>query len=189
MNTLSELNSHEIEVLEMLSGQRKPEWGAWVGACLEFLSDRGLCTSGPNYQITDEGKRALASLTTTKSLASIGVVRMTTIYMDQTGPLARVLPPPNSPTTSLPACPTDARDMQTETHPAVNVLARAMQRQGASGTEEELEAMIEPLVRIAIDDALERAAQRITRDTSWCLDASAATAGECASRIRSLKSI
>jgi hypothetical protein len=60
MSTLSELNSHEIEVLEMLSGQRKPEWGAWVGACLEFLSGHGLCTGGPNYQITDEGKRTLA---------------------------------------------------------------------------------------------------------------------------------
>lgn len=64
MSTLSkpELTSHDIEVLRMLNGERKPEWGAWVGACLEFLSGHGLCTRGPNYQITDAGKRALASL-------------------------------------------------------------------------------------------------------------------------------
>lgn len=51
--------SHEYEVLEMLNGDRKGEWGAWVGACLEFLSGAGLCTRGPQYQITDAGKQAL----------------------------------------------------------------------------------------------------------------------------------
>lgn len=64
MSTLSEpeLTSDDIEVLRILNGERQGEWGAWVGACLEFLSDRGLCTGGPNYQITEEGKRALASI-------------------------------------------------------------------------------------------------------------------------------
>jgi hypothetical protein len=60
MSTLSELTSDDIEVLRILNGERQGEWGAWVGACLEFLSDHGLCTRGPNYQITDAGKRALA---------------------------------------------------------------------------------------------------------------------------------
>lgn len=54
------LSSHEIKVLEMLDGRREAEWGAWVGACLEFLAGDGLCTRGPNYQITDSGRLALA---------------------------------------------------------------------------------------------------------------------------------
>jgi hypothetical protein len=54
-----EPTSHEIEVLRMLNGEREGEWGAWVGACLEFLEDAGLCTRGPNYQITDKGREAL----------------------------------------------------------------------------------------------------------------------------------
>lgn len=53
------LNSHEIEVLQMLNGQRKVEWGAWVGACLEYLSGNGYCTHGPKYEITDLGRQAL----------------------------------------------------------------------------------------------------------------------------------
>ena len=56
------LNSHEIEVLEMLAGTRPGEWGAWVSACLEALSDDGLCTRGPDYQITPEGRAALATM-------------------------------------------------------------------------------------------------------------------------------
>ena len=50
---------HEIEVLEMLAGRREGEWGAWVGACLEFLQEDGLCTRGPNYKITQKGLEAL----------------------------------------------------------------------------------------------------------------------------------
>jgi hypothetical protein len=57
-----DLTEHEIEVLKMMNGQREGEWGAWVGACLEFLQGHGLCTRGPNYQLTDEGKRVLATL-------------------------------------------------------------------------------------------------------------------------------
>lgn len=53
------LNSFEIEVLEMLAGKRDGQWGAWVGAVLGTLSGRGLCTRGPNYQITDSGRAAV----------------------------------------------------------------------------------------------------------------------------------
>lgn len=53
------LNSFEKEVLEMLAGMREGQWGAWVGAVLGTLSGRGLCTRGPNYQITDAGRAAL----------------------------------------------------------------------------------------------------------------------------------
>lgn len=53
------LTSHEIEVLEMLGGKREGQWGAWVSACLETLSGMGLCTRGPNYQITPAGRAAL----------------------------------------------------------------------------------------------------------------------------------
>lgn len=53
------LNSFEVEVLEMLAGKRDGQWGAWVGAVLGTLSGRGLCSRGPNYQITDSGRAAL----------------------------------------------------------------------------------------------------------------------------------
>ena len=53
---------HEIEVLKMMAGTRKGEWGAWVGACLEFLAAGGYCTNGPNYQLTDKGRAFLAKL-------------------------------------------------------------------------------------------------------------------------------
>jgi len=55
-----EPTTHEIEVLKMLNGDRPGEWGAWVGACLEFLQGAGLCTRGPEYKITDAGRRVLA---------------------------------------------------------------------------------------------------------------------------------
>ena len=53
------LTEHEIRALEMLAGERPGEWGAWVSACLEFLTGAGLCTRGPKYQITDAGRAAL----------------------------------------------------------------------------------------------------------------------------------
>jgi len=56
-----EPTEHEIAVLQMLSGDRPGEWGAWVGACLEFLEGAGLCTRGPNYQITQKGRDFLAT--------------------------------------------------------------------------------------------------------------------------------
>lgn len=55
---------HEIDVLKMLAGEREEEWGAWVSACLEFLEGAGLCTHGPNYQITDKGREVLAAVRT-----------------------------------------------------------------------------------------------------------------------------
>lgn len=56
-----EPTEHEIEVLRLLAGEpnRVGAWGAWVGACLEFLEDAGLCTPGPNYVITEAGRQAL----------------------------------------------------------------------------------------------------------------------------------
>lgn len=54
-----DVTEHEYHVLEMLAGQRPGEWGAWVAACLEFLSEAGLCTHGPKYQITIAGRKAL----------------------------------------------------------------------------------------------------------------------------------
>lgn len=55
------MTSHELKVLRSLNGDIEPlEWGAWVGACLEFLSGDGYCTRGPNYNITDKGRAYLA---------------------------------------------------------------------------------------------------------------------------------
>lgn len=51
----------EVEVLRMLNGDSNGEWGAWVAACLEWLSGHGYCTDSPNYQITDKGKQFLAT--------------------------------------------------------------------------------------------------------------------------------
>lgn len=52
-------NSYEIEVLKMLNGERTWEWGSWVGACLEFLGEAGLCSRVPPYTITKKGEKAL----------------------------------------------------------------------------------------------------------------------------------
>lgn len=57
-----EPNEYEIRVLRMLNGEGEEEWGAWVGACLEFLQGAGFCTRGPNYRITDKGCDYLARL-------------------------------------------------------------------------------------------------------------------------------
>jgi predicted HAD superfamily Cof-like phosphohydrolase len=54
------LTKHEIDVLKMLDGKLEGEWGAWVSVCLEVLSSRGLCTPGPDYQITPAGRQILA---------------------------------------------------------------------------------------------------------------------------------
>lgn len=56
---MSEITSHELDVLEMMAGRREGEWGAWVSACLEYLSGFGLCTRGPRYTITDKGRAVL----------------------------------------------------------------------------------------------------------------------------------
>ena len=53
------LTRHEVEVLAMLAGEREPEGGAWVAACLGYLEHRGYCTrSEARYEITDEGRGA-----------------------------------------------------------------------------------------------------------------------------------
>lgn len=52
-------NKYELKVLEMLDGKIELTWGAWVGACLEFLSKSGYCTRGPKYKITDKGRSYL----------------------------------------------------------------------------------------------------------------------------------
>lgn len=53
------MTEHEWKVLELLAGKREGEWGACVGACLEFLQGRGYCTPGPTYTITPAGRAVL----------------------------------------------------------------------------------------------------------------------------------
>lgn len=56
------LIDHEIEVLEMVAGERPwAPWGAWLGACLEFLRDSGYITNyiGSTPELTEAGRRAL----------------------------------------------------------------------------------------------------------------------------------
>lgn len=56
------LNSHEREVLEMVAGTREwVRWGAWVGACLEYLKGNGYITSyiGNTPALTEKGRAAL----------------------------------------------------------------------------------------------------------------------------------
>lgn len=57
------LTETEIEVLRMMSGEAEGRWGAAVSASLEFLQEFGYCTRGPNYQITDAGRKALHEAT------------------------------------------------------------------------------------------------------------------------------
>lgn len=57
--------SHEIEVLQMVAGERPwAPWGAWIGACMEFLQEGGYLTGGPTLtaRITAKGRAALAAL-------------------------------------------------------------------------------------------------------------------------------
>ncbi len=55
-----ELNEYDRKMLGILNGDFPNEtWGAWWTPCLEFLSGLGLCTKGPNFQITTEGRRVL----------------------------------------------------------------------------------------------------------------------------------
>lgn len=54
------LTSHEIELLQVMAGEREPSgWGAWVSVCLEALVGGGYITRGPNHQITDAGRAVL----------------------------------------------------------------------------------------------------------------------------------
>lgn len=55
-----ELSYSEIEVLEMLNGDRSGQWGAWVAVCCESLKGRGYATG--LYEITDAGRAALLAI-------------------------------------------------------------------------------------------------------------------------------
>lgn len=57
--------AHEIEVLQMVAGERPwAPWGAWIGACMEFLQEGGYLTCGPTLtaRITAKGLEVLAAL-------------------------------------------------------------------------------------------------------------------------------
>ncbi len=55
------LSGYEIRVLWMMDGGPKLDWGAAMSVSCEHLAGRGLCTYGPNFQITDAGRQALAA--------------------------------------------------------------------------------------------------------------------------------
>lgn len=56
MKSNSSLNEYEIDVLRMVAGERTIPWGAWVGACLEYLEEEGYITKGPRCLLTERGK-------------------------------------------------------------------------------------------------------------------------------------
>lgn len=56
---LKDLYPLERVVLESLNGGPPVQWGAAVTASLEFLAGHQLCTRGPSYKITDEGRTVL----------------------------------------------------------------------------------------------------------------------------------
>ena len=62
----SSLNEYEVRILKAVAGQEPwPEWGAWVGAALEFLQDDGLVTRGQTLampQLTDKGREVIKGL-------------------------------------------------------------------------------------------------------------------------------
>ena len=65
--TTEDLAPLEIELLEMMLGQRTKHddgtdmvWGAWMGACLEFLEDDDYVELVDGvYRVTEAGKAAL----------------------------------------------------------------------------------------------------------------------------------
>jgi hypothetical protein len=54
------LTTHEVEVLRAINGESSIEWGARVGACLEYLSGNGYATK--DGIITSRGKEYLSKL-------------------------------------------------------------------------------------------------------------------------------
>jgi hypothetical protein len=58
---MTEIVQYEIDVLRMMAGGSELPWGAAMSVVLGYLSGRGLCTRGPNYQITDKGREVLAA--------------------------------------------------------------------------------------------------------------------------------
>lgn len=54
------LTDYDFEVLRAMAGERTmPLWGAALSITLEFLAGTGFVTRGPNYQITDKGRKYL----------------------------------------------------------------------------------------------------------------------------------
>ena len=52
------MTPYEREVLEMVAERRKPQFGAWVNACMEWLADNGYITR--NFRtVTDKGREYL----------------------------------------------------------------------------------------------------------------------------------
>lgn len=55
-----EPTSHEIQVLEEMAGLKPASpWGAWVGACIDFLQEGGFLTRGNHIKLTEKGRTFL----------------------------------------------------------------------------------------------------------------------------------
>jgi hypothetical protein len=66
MSNKEGLTQLQRELLESMNGTRthhddglEMRWGAWMSACLESLVGCGFVTRGPQYEITESGRRAL----------------------------------------------------------------------------------------------------------------------------------
>jgi hypothetical protein len=56
-----ELNEYEVEVFRGIAGEGPmPEWGAWVGASIDFLQSVGLVKS--TNRLTERGQHAIKNL-------------------------------------------------------------------------------------------------------------------------------
>jgi hypothetical protein len=55
-------NEYEIRVLKALNGDTQEKWGAWFGACVEFLQGGGFVTRGQDWKLTQKGKDFLRDL-------------------------------------------------------------------------------------------------------------------------------
>lgn len=51
-----DLTENEVRAMEVLAGDREEPWGAWLGACIEFLQEAGLVTRGANWELTPMGQ-------------------------------------------------------------------------------------------------------------------------------------
>ncbi len=64
------MNEYEEKVLRMVAGDIEwAPWGAWVGACIEFLQHDGLITRGGILSmpvLTDKGRKVLEALDMTE---------------------------------------------------------------------------------------------------------------------------
>lgn len=59
----NDLSSFEVRVLKMIAGEIEWEpWGAWIGACIEFLQDSGYVSGGiGNLHLTQKGQEWLVT--------------------------------------------------------------------------------------------------------------------------------